>query len=117
VYFPGRRVTFVIGISEDKDRSGILAALMPLAERVICTAADHPRAASPASLADLAQALAGHGPIRVETSASSTEALQMALSEGETPTVCVAGSLFLIGEILAQATENTDIFSQALRRG
>ena len=116
-YFPGRRVTFVIGTSEDKDRTGILAALMPLAERVICTAADHPRAASPASLADLAQALAGRGPIRVETSASPTEALQMALSEGETPTVCVAGSLFLIGEILSQATENTDIFSQAVRRG
>jgi hypothetical protein len=41
----------------------------------------------------------------------------MALSEAENPTVCVAGSLFLIGEILAQATENTDIFSQAAQRG
>jgi dihydrofolate synthase/folylpolyglutamate synthase len=116
-YFPGRLFTFVIGTSEDKDRTGILAALMPLAERVICTAADHPRAASPASLAAVAQALAGRGSIRVETSGSSIEALRMALSEGETPTVCVAGSLFLIGEILAQATENTDIFSQTARGG
>jgi dihydrofolate synthase/folylpolyglutamate synthase len=116
-YFPGRRVTFVIGTSEDKDGTGILAALLPLAERVVCTAAHHPRASSPASLAALARSLIGGGTIRVDAVASSTEALQMALSEDQTPTVCVAGSLFLIGEILAQATEKTDIFSQALRRG
>jgi dihydrofolate synthase/folylpolyglutamate synthase len=116
-YFPGRRVTFVIGTSEDKDGTGILAALLPLAERVICTGAHHPRASSPASLAALARSLIGGGPTRVEASASPAEALQMALSEDQTPTVCVVGSLFLIGEILAQATENTDIFSRALRRG
>lgn len=116
-YFPGRRFTFVVGTSEDKDQRGILAALLPLAERVICTAAHHPRAASPASLAELARTLVGSAPIRVETSAYPTEALQMALAEGRTPTVCVAGSLFLIGEILSQATENTDIFSQAVGRG
>jgi hypothetical protein len=31
--------------------------------------------------------------------------------------VCVAGSLFMIGEIFAQATENTDIFSQSAATG
>ena len=116
-YFPGRRITFVVGTSEDKDRTGILAALLPLAERVICTAAHHPRAASAASLAELARTLVGRGPTRVEISASPTEALQMALADVRTPTVCVAGSLFLIGEIFAQATENTDIFSQVARLG
>jgi dihydrofolate synthase/folylpolyglutamate synthase len=116
-YFPGRRGTFVIGISADKDTSGILGALVPLAERVICTAADHPRAASPESLAGLARLAAGDARVRVETAPSPPEALRLALAEPDTPMVCVAGSLFMIGEILAQATENTDIFSQSPARG
>src|SRR6266496_4806931 len=41
-YFPNHRVTFVVGTSEDKDKAGILDALLPLARRVIFAAADHP---------------------------------------------------------------------------
>jgi dihydrofolate synthase / folylpolyglutamate synthase len=116
-YFPGRRGTLVVGISADKNMAGILGALVPLAERVICTAADHPRAASPEALAAGARQAAGDLPVRVETAPSPPEALRLALSEPDTPMVCVAGSLFMIGEILAQATENTDIFSQSPVRG
>jgi dihydrofolate synthase/folylpolyglutamate synthase len=116
-YFPGRRGTLVVGISADKNMAGILGALVPLAERVICTAADHPRAASPEALAALARPAAGDLPVRVETAPSPPEALRLALSEPDTPMVCVAGSLFMIGEIFAQATENTDIFSQSPARG
>jgi dihydrofolate synthase / folylpolyglutamate synthase len=111
--FPGRRGTFVIGISADKDARGILDALLPLAERVICTAADHARAASPECLAELARAAAGDRNVRVEMRAAPLEALRLGLTEPDTPMVCVAGSLFVIGEILAQATENTDIFSRS----
>ena len=116
-YFPGRRGTLVVGISADKNMAGILGALVPLAERVICTAADHPRAASPEALAALARQAVGDLRVRVETAPSPPEALRLALSEPDTPMVCVAGSLFMIGEILAQATENTDIFSQSPARG
>ena len=116
-YFPGRRGTLVVGISADKNIAGILGALVPLAERVICTAADHPRAASPETLAALARQAAGDLLVRVQTAPSPPEALRLALSEPDTPMVCVAGSLFMIGEILAQATENTDIFSQSPVRG
>ncbi len=116
-YFPGRRGTLIVGISADKNMAGILGALVPSADRVICTAADHPRAASPETLAALARQAAGDLPLRVETAPSPPEALRLALSEPDTPMVCVAGSLFMIGEILAQATENTDIFSQSPVRG
>jgi len=112
-YFPGRRGTLVVGISADKNVAGILGALVPLAERVICTAADHPRAASPETLATVARQAAGDLRVRVETAPTAPEALRLALSKPDTPMVCVAGSLFMIGEILAQATENTDIFSQS----
>ncbi|MGH7400079.1 MAG: bifunctional folylpolyglutamate synthase/dihydrofolate synthase, partial [Candidatus Rokuibacteriota bacterium] len=49
-YFPERPVTFVIGVLADKDAGGILAALRPLAARVILTAPANPRAAAPEAL-------------------------------------------------------------------
>jgi len=116
-YFPSRRGTFVVGISADKDKAGIMGALVPLAERVICTAAYHPRAAPPETLAEIARLAAGDRRLRVETAPSPVEALRLALAGPDTPMVCVAGSLFMIGEILAQATENTDISSQSTARG
>ena len=116
-YFPNQRMTFVIGTSEDKDKAGILAALLPLASRVIFAAADHPRAASAKSLATLARSLSMGQGIPVETAPSPAEALRMAVGDPQTTTVCIAGSLFLIGEILTQATENTDIFSRGIAPG
>jgi dihydrofolate synthase / folylpolyglutamate synthase len=116
-YFPGERVTFVIGTSDDKDKAGILDALLPLARRVILVAAAHPRSASAESLAALARRLPSGEGVPVETAASPPEALRMAVADLQTTTVCIAGSLFLIGEILAQATENTDIFSRDVAPG
>jgi dihydrofolate synthase/folylpolyglutamate synthase len=104
-YFPGQRVTFVVGISRDKDRAGILEALAPLAARFIFAAAGHPRATPPEQL----QALLPPGGPPSETAPSAAEALAMALAPPHTPIVCVAGSLFLIGEILAQAPEKQDL--------
>ena len=109
--FPSERITFVIGTSEDKDQPGILSAFLPLARRIIFAAADHPRATDPGALVEVARRLKGGESIPLGTAPSPSEALQMAVSEPSTTTVCVAGSLFFVGAILAQATENTDIFS------
>jgi len=116
-YFPSRRVTFVIGTSEDKDKAGMLDALLPLAERVIFVASDHPRSASAESLAVLARSLSVGQGLPVGTAPSPAEALRMAVADPQTTTVCIAGSLFLVGDILAQATENTDIFSRGVAPG
>jgi dihydrofolate synthase/folylpolyglutamate synthase len=116
-YLPGQRVTFVIGTSEDKDKAGILDPLLALARRMIFVAADHPRSASAASLAALARRLSIGEGVLVEAAATPAEALRMAVADPQTTTVCIAGSLFLIGEILAQATENTDIFSRGVAPG
>ena len=116
-YVPGERITFVIGTSEDKDKAGMLDALLPMARRVIFAAADHPRSASAESLAALARQLSLGEGVSVKTARTPAEALQMAVADPQTTTVCVAGSLFLAGEILAQATENTDIFSQGVAPG
>ena len=50
------------------------------------------------------------GDRRVELAASPREALVMALAGQRTPIICVAGSLFLIGEVLAQLPEKQQDF-------
>ncbi len=100
-YFPGQPVTLVLGISADKDHAGILGALCPVATRLILTGFAHPRAARPAALLE---AVPPGGPAP-EVAASPAEALAMAQDDPATPMVCVAGSLFLIGEVLAQVPE------------
>ncbi len=108
-YFPGQPLTLVIGVYADKDHRGILAALAPLATRIILTASSSRRAASPATLrSDLPLADA-----RVEVAASPSEALRLALSGERTPIICVAGSLGLIGEVITQAAEKQQDFFAA----
>jgi dihydrofolate synthase/folylpolyglutamate synthase len=95
-YFAGEPLTLVVGVSADKDAAGILRALAPRAERVILTAATNARAAAPA---DLAAAMPST-PAIVQTAASVDEALALAGAPPRTPVVCVAGSLFLVGDAL-----------------
>ena len=82
----------------DKHIGEILAALAPIASSFICTAADSPRAASPAEMAAEATRAAPGTPAAIAT--SPMEALMQASRLG-TP-VIVAGSLYLVGEIRAK---------------
>ncbi|HET8577024.1 MAG TPA: folylpolyglutamate synthase/dihydrofolate synthase family protein [Methylomirabilota bacterium] len=108
-YFPGQEVTFVIGVLADKDAAGILAALEPLAARWVLTRSANPRAAAPEAL----RAIMPPGDRRIQVAGSSREALALAIQPPRTPIVCVAGSLSLIGEVLAQAPEKQDILCGA----
>jgi dihydrofolate synthase/folylpolyglutamate synthase len=96
-YFPGRPLHLVIGVSNDKDAAGILAELLPGAQRVLLTRSRHPRAADPV---ELAQAAARYLPIsRIDVVPSAPEALAQALEQAEPDAViCLAGSLFIAGE-------------------
>jgi dihydrofolate synthase / folylpolyglutamate synthase len=96
-YFPGARITLVLGVSADKDRAGILKALAPLAGHVVLTAATNPRATPPAELAAALPPLEA----RVTLAPTLGEGLAAALAEPPADVVCVAGSLFLIGDALA----------------
>ncbi len=110
-YFPGQPITFVVGTSADKDQAGILEAFIPLASRIILTRASNPRAAAPE---DLRRALPDRAlaiPHGVQIAASPAEAVAMATEPPLTPIVCVAGSLFLIGEVLAGRQQTVDILS------
>ena len=53
-YFPGRKVSLIFGISEDKHLLAMLNAIAPLLMRVIVTRADHPRALEPEKIIETA---------------------------------------------------------------
>ena len=96
VSFGGRGITLIVGISRDKDARGILAALAPHAQTLVLTRSSSARSADPEALR--AALPAPHPDVRL--AASADEALAVAAAPGGTPILCVAGSLFLVGDVL-----------------
>jgi dihydrofolate synthase/folylpolyglutamate synthase len=86
----------VFGAMRDKDLPGMLAALLPCATRLVATAPPAPRAATPDTIAEIARRL-GHVPVDIV--GNPVEAVARARSFGST--VCVTGSIYLIGDIMA----------------
>lgn len=96
-------VTLVFGAMRDKELAEIAAAIFPAAGRLILTRADNPRSAAPDALAPLAARHLDGGQISLAPTAG--EALRRAREL--TPPggiVCVAGSLYLVGEARAMLT-------------
>jgi len=92
---PGRPVELVLGVLADKDHSGMLAALVPAARRVHAVTPSSPRA-RPAS--ELARAATAAG-ADAHAHASVAEAVACARAAArDGALVCVAGSLYLVGE-------------------
>jgi dihydrofolate synthase/folylpolyglutamate synthase len=107
-FLAGRPLTLVVSILDDKDAAAMLAELLPLASRLICTAAGTPRALPPATLASLARQLGGGPPAEVEP--DPRRALALARSEGfhedgasRAGVVLATGSLYLIADLMRPA--------------
>jgi dihydrofolate synthase/folylpolyglutamate synthase len=95
VLHPGRPVEMVFGVLADKDHLGMLRALAPRVRRLHLAPPDSPRARAPESYRDLAVSL-GYG---VDQHPDCASALACArASAGRKGLVCVAGSLYLVGE-------------------
>jgi dihydrofolate synthase/folylpolyglutamate synthase len=94
--FGDEKATLILGILADKDAPGVVAALLPIASRVICAPVRSPRALPPAELAALIRAQSQS--VVVNIADSLTSALTEARAgEGR---ILIAGSLFLAGESL-----------------
>jgi dihydrofolate synthase/folylpolyglutamate synthase len=101
----GRTLGLVLGVLEDKDAAGILAALLPLCECAWFTAPPSQRALPPATLLSLARQL---GFERTACEPKSAKALVAAQSWARTQdggAVLATGSIYLVGELLAHARE------------
>ena len=90
--YPGRPITFVLGILADKDRAGILRTLVRKTDRVIVVPVQSERAAAPQLIAQ---------EIRTEKAPVAVNDMRegLVLASQETGPVCIAGSLYLIGEV------------------
>lgn len=92
--FPGRPITFLLGILRDKDVAGMTRSLIRSCDRVVVVAPLSERAGEPAEVAALITAEL------VKTADSIEAGLQEVFSlAGESGIVCAAGSLYLIGAV------------------
>lgn len=90
------RPPLVFAAMRDKDVGGMLAALAPAIGRLVCTQPATPRARPAEDLAREADALLPG--VTIEVAGSPGAALDRALAAA--PAVVVAGSIFLVGEVL-----------------
>ena len=87
----------VFGALRDKDVSMMLKALLPTASTLVMTEPATPRAYSAGELAAIARTLSPRATLEVEP--DPARALERAWSY--CPVVCAAGSIFLVGNLLA----------------
>lgn len=97
--FPYQRLYLVLGLSADKNIAAIVDSLAPLAHEVIATPFNNPRACDPQLLAT--EVRRHHVPLQIAP--NPTTALALARQQARpADLICVAGSLFLLGELKAQ---------------
>jgi dihydrofolate synthase/folylpolyglutamate synthase len=97
--YPAQPFVLVVAIFRDKDAGAVLAPLLPLAARVLCGTADHPRALPAPTLADVVRSLGAEA----ETSPSVAAALQRARAlAGSRGRVLVTGSLRTVSEAMME---------------
>jgi dihydrofolate synthase/folylpolyglutamate synthase len=96
VLHPGRPVELVFGVLADKDHGGMLRALAPAARRLHLVSPATPRARAAGTLLDCARALGAEADVH----SGLADALDCArrAAAGGGGLVCVAGSLYLVGE-------------------
>jgi len=91
--FRYQRLILVLGISKDKDIQGIASQLKDLADVIILTKADTPRASAPARLKQYFKGKEAH------ITHSVKEAKELALNiAGEDDLILITGSLYVVGE-------------------
>ncbi|HJQ33944.1 MAG TPA: folylpolyglutamate synthase/dihydrofolate synthase family protein [Pyrinomonadaceae bacterium] len=98
--FAARPLTIVFGAMRDKELTEIGRALFPAASRLVLTAPASPRSATVEELLRAVPVPPSSSTIALAP--SSRDALHIALSQTpEGGTVCVTGSLYLVGEVKA----------------
>ncbi len=107
----GERPVIIIGAMSDKDLTGILEPLLPLAEGIVLTAPGYGRAAAPEELLECARALGYDGTV----APTVAEALKVAM-QGTRP-VLVTGSFFTIGEAKEALSRGRGPLSRVARLG
>jgi dihydrofolate synthase / folylpolyglutamate synthase len=95
--YEDRPLIFVFGAMRDKAISEMTEILFPLAERVIATRPENPRAAPPEEI----RAAAGRTGVEIETVDDVQQAVERARAlAGSRALVVITGSIYLVGEVM-----------------
>ncbi|HEV2885207.1 MAG TPA: folylpolyglutamate synthase/dihydrofolate synthase family protein [Pyrinomonadaceae bacterium] len=101
-------LTLIFGAMDDKKLNEMAAILFPVADNLVLTRAENPRSADPNLLQRLASGLVKED--HMATTFSTSEAWQAAQEfNGGDGLVCVAGSLYLVGEFKAMLSREDSI--------
>jgi len=107
--FQYKKLILVVGLTEGKERESLLKILIPLADKVVLTAAHHRRAVQPEYLQSFVASLEKPVQIANDTQNAVEYALNMASSED---LVCITGSLYIVGEVRPIfCSESKDLFN------
>ena len=99
-YFDYDQAILIIGLSADKDLSGVVSELVSFFDRVIVTRSIHPRAMA---TAPIVAEFARNG-VKAEETDDISIALPRALDlAGDSDLICVTGSLFVVAGAIEQA--------------
>jgi dihydrofolate synthase/folylpolyglutamate synthase len=108
-------LALVMGVLEDKDAATMLAALLPLCTRAWFTAPPSSRALSPAALQSLARQM-GFEETECEPSPRRALALAQEWARAQPGTAVLAtGSIYLVGDLLAELAERDAAEGDAAR--
>ena len=101
-YFDYDKCFIIFGTSCDKDISGMVRELAPLAHHVIITSSSHPRATSTSILIEEFAKLG----IEIKTAENVSGALAQALAVAKkTDLILITGSLFVVAEAIEYSTK------------
>ena len=95
---PGPARPLVFAAMRDKDIRGMLSELAPAVAQLIVTRASIARSEDPSAIAAQARAVAPSLPVSIETSPAGA----LAAAWRSSPRVTVAGSIFLLGDVLRE---------------
>jgi dihydrofolate synthase / folylpolyglutamate synthase len=105
IYIPNKRLIVILGIFSDKDYHNIIKNIVPLADRVILTMANNPRATPTHILAREAGQYINPEKIIEKTTVDSAIQEAFRIAE-EDDLICVTGSLYTVGEAEAYFLKN-----------
>lgn len=95
-YFPGRPVTFIMGVLSDKDYMTMMKAVLPGCKRLFAVTTDSPKALPAAELAKSAKIYCKNVQISDTIESAVSTCLNIALPD---EIICAFGSLYYIGAV------------------
>lgn len=108
--FPGKKIILVLGVLKNKDIKSIARILCPLADKIILTRADSPRALTPEEIEKTIVKFSGKKEILIEKKVENAILCAKGLACYD-DLICTTGSVYLAGEILKYHRKKEKVYA------